>query len=399
MVALLGISGLFALYGVSQLVGEGWNSPSALQTFILSASFLLGGVLVTPSAWYAFRRLKRSDKIVSTAQKNIPTWLLPMITIFLIPSALLAGDYIVRKSELAWLLLPGLSLLVTGVPILWLVSIGKRGLSGGSLQRQWGLLAGGLVFSPVIIILVELVALVGVILMVSILIAFNPDLAQNLSNIATQLENSLSTSTNWQEAITPYIQQPVFLAGIFAYTAVLIPLIEEALKPLGLWLLVKRRLSPAEGFVGGMICGAGFGLFENLSALSTGGEEWALTAGMRISTALLHMLTTGVMGWALANAWTNRRYLWLAISYACAVSLHGFWNALSIAGFTLPQYNPFSVETGVVETLLGLTVIGLGVLTGINLLFFIGINRRLRPKADAQYTSSHPQPVIPPYID
>jgi hypothetical protein len=131
-----------------------------------------------------------------------------------------------------------------------------------------------------------------------------------------------------------------------------------------------------------MMCGAGFALFENLIALSTSGEQWALLAGIRISTALLHMLTTGVMGWALANAWTNKRYYWVALSYAFAVSLHGIWNALGIASFTLPQYNLSAVEPGAVEILLGLAVIGLGVLTVINFVIFIGINRKLRPNPE-----------------
>ena len=381
-VGLLGAGGVLVLIGAGQLAGSEVDRAAALPNFMLAVSLLAGGMLVLPSAWYAFRRLKPPEGEPGGVQRTIPPWILSMLAIILIPTALVAGGWIVRNSSLAWLLLPGISLVVTGMPILWLVGLGKRGLSGGSRQRQWGLLAGGMVFSPILSILIEMMALVGVVLVAIIVVAFNPELLQALSDLATDLETGLVNPEDWQTMLMPYIQRPIFLTGVFAYAAVLIPLIEEALKPLGLWLLVKRQITPAEGFVGGMICGAGFALFENLIALSTSGEQWILLAGIRISTALLHMLTTGVMGWALANAWTNKRYYWVALSYAFAVSLHGIWNALGIASFTLPQYNLSAVEPGAIEILLGLAVIALGVLTVINFVIFIGINRRLRPKPE-----------------
>jgi hypothetical protein len=365
---------------------------------MLAASLLAGSILVVPSAWYAYRKLKRPEREELRAPRTIPAWLIFLITMLLTPTALVAGGWVVRNSNLAWLLLPVISLVVTGIPIWWLVETGKRGLSGGSQQRQWGLFAGGLVGSPILSIIVEMIALAGLVLAIMIGLAFNPELLQELSNLALRLE-TLATPEDWQQVLAPYIERPIFLTGIFTYAAVLIPLIEEALKPLGLWVLAKRRITPAEGFVGGMICGAGFGLFENLIALSTSGEGWAILAVIRISTALLHMLTTGVMGWALANAWTNRRYGWLVLSYAFAVSLHGIWNALGIASFTLPQYNLSAVEPGAIEILLGLTVIGFGVITVINFLLFLGINRRLRPKPEIQYLQIQPQAITPPSLD
>jgi hypothetical protein len=379
---LLVAGGVNVFVGVNLLSGTEVGQTAAVASFMLAASLLAGSMLVLPSAWYAYRRLRPPDREVVEAHSTIPPWLLSVLAIILIPTALVAGGWVERNSSLAWLLLPGISLVVTGMPILWLVGLGKRGLSVGSRQRQWGLLASGMVFSPLLSIILEMMALVGVVLVAIIVVAFNPELLQELSDLATDLETGLVNPEDWQTMLMPYIQRPIFLTGVFAYAAVLIPLIEEALKPLGLWLLVNRRITPAEGFVGGMMCGAGFALFENLIALSTSGEQWALLAGLRISTALLHMLTTGVMGWALASAWTNKRYYWVALSYAFAVSLHGIWNALGIASFTLPQYNLSAVEPGAVEILLGLAVIGLGVLTVINFVIFIGINRKLRPNPE-----------------
>lgn len=397
--SLLAISGLFALGGVLQLIEEGIESPATVPSFMVAASWLLGGGLVLPSAWYAFRRLVPPVSAPAARRRRHNPWVISLLVILFVPLLLLAGNWVVRNSGLAWLLLPGISILAAVLPIFWLVSIGTRGLAGGSLQRRWGLFAGGLVFSPVLIIVLELLAIVGMILVVGVVIAINPDLARDLSTLAMRLANSPPGTDNWLNIISPYIMRPAFLAAILAYMAVLIPLIEEALKPLGLWLLAGRRLTPAQGFVGGVISGAGFALFENLSALSSGGEDWAFLASTRISTALLHMLTTGLVGWALAHAWSERRYLRLALSYAIAVTLHGVWNALGIASFSLPQFTLPNMGQVDLDMISSATMVGLGALTGLNFILFLGFNRRLQQKAEFQIPPTEPQPETPPSLD
>ncbi len=395
---LLSISGLFALGGVIQLIEEGIESPATVPSFMVATSLLLGGGLVLPSAWYAFRRLVPPVRDPVARCRRYNPWVISLLVIIFVPLLLLVGNWAARSS-LAWLLLPGISLLAAVLPVLWLVSIGTRGLAGGSLQRRWGLFAGGLVFSPVLIIVLELLAIVGMILVVGVVIAINPGLARDLSTLVMRLASSPPGTDNWQNIISPYIMQPAFLAAILAYTAVLIPLIEEALKPLGLWLLAGRRLTPTQGFVGGVISGAGFALFENLSALSAGGEDWALLASTRISTALLHMLTTGLVGWALAHAWSERRYLRLAFSYAIAVTLHGVWNALGIASFSLPQFTLPNMGQVDLDMISAATMVGLGLLTGLNFILFLGFNRRLQQKTDFQIPPTEAQPETPPSLD
>ena len=66
-----------------------------------------------------------------------------------------------------------------------------------------------------------------------LVIAIDPELAQDLSTLAMRLASSPPGSDNWLNILSPYIMQPVFLAAVLAYTALLIPLLEEALKPLG----------------------------------------------------------------------------------------------------------------------------------------------------------------------
>jgi RsiW-degrading membrane proteinase PrsW (M82 family) len=116
----------------------------------------------------------------------------------------------------------------------------------------------------------------------------------------------------------------------FAFGAVIVPLIEEALKPLGVWFLAGSRLTPAEGFAAGALCGAGYALLESLLLSSNGGTEWVSLAFARIGTGVIHILTSALTGWALASAWAERRYLRLGAAYLGAVLIHGLWNGLTV---------------------------------------------------------------------
>ncbi len=46
--------------------------------------------------------------------------------------------------------------------------------------------------------------------------------------------------------------------GVLAVISGIVPLIEEILKPIALWSLVGKDLTDQEGFVAGLLSGAGF---------------------------------------------------------------------------------------------------------------------------------------------
>ena len=413
-------SGLLLSMGILQLLETGINSPYATQSFMLAAGLLLGGGLMLPSAWHAWRRLRphapasetapelaelpeaasqtlpRTEdggaagsaahpaRILISKQRLRRTTGLILLTLGLVagvPLALLAGDWITRENILPWLLLPGLNLLVIGLPILWLVMTGKRGLAAGSAQRQWGIFASGLALGPLIILGIELLALLVLSMVGLIVMLRDPGLMREFSFLITRMTHAQPDQEVLLRILTPMLEQPAILAGIFGFAAVLVPLIEEALKPFGLWLMAGRRLTPAEGFVGGLISGAGFALFENLFSTSAGGETWALLASSRITTAMLHVLASGLVGWGLAHAWGRGRYFRLAFAYALAVTLHGVWNSLGIASFILPYLDSPALQTLNLENLNGLIVIGLGMLTFFNFILYLGFNRGLRRSA------------------
>jgi RsiW-degrading membrane proteinase PrsW (M82 family) len=77
------------------------------------------------------------------------------------------------------------------------------------------------------------------------------------------------------------------------------------------------------------VSGAAFALFENLGYVSEV-DSWSTLVLARIGTAIMHMVTAGLTGWALAKAWQDRSYLRLGFAYLAAVVIHGIWNAIAI---------------------------------------------------------------------
>jgi RsiW-degrading membrane proteinase PrsW (M82 family) len=176
-------------------------------------------------------------------------------------------------------------------------------------------------------------------------------------------------------------------------------MIEEIFKPIGVWFLVGQRISPAQGFGYGVISGAGFALFENLGNTSNGGDAWALLATSRISTLLLHCFTAGLVGWGLASAWTQRRYLRLAATYAIAVLVHGLWNGMAVlsAAPSLQGMTNISLPTSL-QKIGAFASVGILVLGVVVLILFVRINSILRRDVAAMLPPStyDGQPSNPP---
>ena len=90
----------------------------------------------------------------------------------------------------------------------------------------------------------------------------------------------------------------------------------------------------------------------------------------RIGTAAIHILTTGLVGWGLASAWTEKKYGRLAGSFIAAVALHGVWNGLNIftALADFPSYqdqiNPFLLNFARYAPV-GLILLALGSIVGL----------------------------------
>jgi RsiW-degrading membrane proteinase PrsW (M82 family) len=220
----------------------------------------------------------------------------------------------------------------------------------------------------------ELFAILVMVLLGIIYISMRPDLLQELMVLGEQLEQFRESPERALPLISPYLSQPAVLFTVLSFTAGIVPLIEELFKPVGVWLLAGRRLTAAEGFVSGLISGAGFALFENLAFTSTG-AEWTVSVVLRMGTGLLHILTAGLTGWALALAWSHRRYLRLLVIFFCAVLLHAVWNGLALVTSVSILNLPPQIDA---QTLANLAGVALIMITFVSFTILLGLNRALR---------------------
>jgi RsiW-degrading membrane proteinase PrsW (M82 family) len=240
-----------------------------------------------------------------------------------------AGAWLSNQPEPAAFILSWLHMLAIGLPILLLLHLGRRGLPSGSPQRVSGTFASGLVLGPAIILVAEIFLLIAGLLLLIVYLVSQPELLDQLSSLSDQFLRGELNPEQLQNLLSGSLSPGVMLA-IIAFAGLAVPLIEEAFKPIGVWLLLlgRRRLSPAEGFSLGLVSGAGFALFESLLA-NAGVESWLAVVTARSGTAVVHLFTAGLVGWALAATWSNRHYLRLLGIYLLAVAIHGLWNTLT----------------------------------------------------------------------
>jgi hypothetical protein len=389
-ILLLGVAVLIAVSGIFQYLGQSFSSAELTQSLMVASSLAFSGALVLPSAWYAWKDFANPQAVYkSRSEQRDYTVILTLLVLVGVSVALLVGSWASQNDQLSWFLLPLLNIIATGLPALWLVYIGTRGLLSGSPRRRWGVFASGLILSPAIILVLELFVIIGLLILVLIWTMVDPNISSQLTTLVFRLQNSNLNPDEVLNILSPMLLRPGILFLAFSFISVIIPLIEEAFKPIGVWFHAGQKITPAQGFAYGVLCGAGFGLFENLGNTSVGGEIWVVLASTRISTLLLHSLTTGLVGWALASAWSQKLYLRLGLVYTFAVLLHGTWNGMAVlsslsslevqANIPLPDY---LLQLG------NLAVIGIVGMGAFNLVLFISFSTFLRNNLKRQSPSS-----------
>jgi hypothetical protein len=159
----------------------------------------------------------------------------------------------------------------------------------------------------------------------------SPELQTVIDQIKIQVANAKGGDMqSLLTALAPYITNPLVILSILGFASVLTPLIEEALKPAVIWFLGKRLHSPAEGFILGALCGAGFAMLEGLLSASGATNMWGFGIAGRGAASLMHITGSAIFGWGIASARLEKRYGRLAFSYLLSVSIHGLWNGSAI---------------------------------------------------------------------
>ena len=345
-----------------------------LLFLMMAAGMIAAGLLVLPSAGYAFLRILGRQV---ERPENLSYGLKPIFVILLLPFTLLLGYLVIDVPTLSWLFIPTLHVLAIGLPVFCVLYLGIRDLPIGSAQRRWGVFSSGLVLGPMVILAMETLALIGFVILGAFIIADQPELIEELTNLVEWMSVSGPDPDVFLDRLGPYLTRPGVIYAVLAFGALIVPIIEEAFKPIGVWLLIGRNISPVEGFTAGALSGAGYALFESL-AISTSSEDWIMLVVARVGTAMIHVLTTALMGWVLALAWGRNRYLNLGITYLGVILIHGIWNGLTL----LNSFTLIAEELGVdasnipLPGLASATPYILAVMAVTALLSLIVINRR-----------------------
>lgn len=326
--AALILLGIFLLISLATLFQKTISplapaGTSDLSPFLFAAGLGAMGFLMIPSAFHAGRRL------FGKGSPHQLRWVLLAGFGYLAPFLILLGYGIQNGPDLTKGFLPFVHVLANTAGVFFILGIVRRKIPPGNAGRFWGAFAGGLGLTPLVTFTLEVLILFGIGLIWIALMGLMPDFRQDLVNLASQLQNSGADPQSLQDSLGRFASQPGVLLTLFGYVALLIPIVEEILKPAAVWLLLKRKLQPWEGFILGATSGAGYALFENLT-IGAAADVWTFVSVTRLGTAAVHIFTAGLMGWGLSQAFTRKKYGNLALAFFSAVTLHGGWNGLNI---------------------------------------------------------------------
>ena len=390
LVGGLGIAAVGSGLGVvGLLVGflEAGSDVRLVGTLSLSLLVLTAG-LGLALAWQGWQA-SRGRASRPFQPRRVGLW----IALFVL--AVFVGQLALSLGPLALLTFPPFHVAATLLPCLAILAAVGRSLSGATRWREMVLqLSSGAFVSTFLAFSLELFIIVGLITVTLLWIAMRPDGLEAIQAFAGRLQDET------------WLQEPANLGsllmspGVALLAAVVfvgvIPLVEEAIKTVGVPLLAYRRPSMAQAFLWGLAGGTGFALAEGLFNTLGGLDAWALVISMRVGATLLHCLTGGLMGLAWYYLLREDRWLRALGLYALSVGLHSLWNglaglasAVSLAGL--------GFEGG--SGSLGLAALGLLAVAGLLLVLALAVGAGLAVATRFVRRRSFSRGDVPPAPD
>ena len=376
--AILGSTALIKAMNGGQMDGR---QMTLVAVSIFEALLLLG------AAYVSLLKVLRKQAADAEAIFTMKGWQIAAC-LALAAMAIWLGSLILENTSVNWLLLPLLTLPAVFLPIVVLFGLGSRSISLGPRWRAWNVLGISMTLVPFLTFLLEAMAILFVLGLVIVYISSQPALLAQVERLSTQIYTIQQDPEALIELVAPLLLRPGIMAISLLFFSVLVPMMEELVKPLAVWLFGNQISTPAQGFALGALCGAAFALLETFGVSAQSGD-WSTLLLTRLGTNTLHVTTAALMGAAIVYAIRERRYLRLLGTYLLCVSLHGLWNGLAIL-FTYSglaeMYLPKNLLNGL-DTSFAIT---LGVLAILLLALLILSNRRMRAK---QPTPSQEGPV------
>jgi hypothetical protein len=266
------------------------------------------------------------------------------------------------------------------LPIWIIARLATNGLDTGSGMRRWGTFSLGMTLGPMLLFLAEILAVVVIFFFIILWVLLTPGMAQDLQIQADRLR-LLANEKEILRIILPYLLNPFFILSVLGFFSVLVPVIEEAGKPIGVWLGANFIMTPQQGFALGALSGAAYALVESLGNSASAAGMWQTLITARVGTDVVHILNSALMGWALVDAWHNRKFLKLGLTYLAVIFIHGLWNAASLCyglGSLKDSAPDLPAWVGMLSTLsIGIMI----ALTAIMLIVTVVMNFKLRHSA------------------
>jgi hypothetical protein len=355
----------------------------------LIAVAIFEALLLLGAGYVSLMKVMRQPTADAESIFTIKAW---QIVLFLAAAgaAIWLGSLVLDNEPVNWLLLPLLTLPAVFLPIAVLFGLGSRGIVLGPRWRTWNVLGISMTLVPFLTFLLEAMAIVVVFVLVIIYVSSQPALLAQVERLTTQIYTIETDPDAIISLVAPIMLRPGMIAIALLFFSVLIPMIEELVKPLGVWLFGNHISTPSQGFALGALCGAAFALLETFG-VSAQSDDWVNLLLTRLGTDILHVTTAALMGAAIVYAIRERRYLLLLGTYLLSVFLHGLWNALAIL-LTFSSVAESYVKHSPLSSLATPFAIALGIYALLLLALLIVSNRRRRAALQPKPSLEEPLP-------
>ena len=381
LLSTLGVLISLALAAASFL-GSSLGEPRSLETqmFIsLGALVLTLGLLNIPALIYSIQDLRGVE-----SRANHPSLFRAANFALILWAALLSAGAILNRTHPYTPWLAPITILCVLIPAWWLVEFARRKLNRPAPLYEWKTLTVGLTLAPITIMIIETLMVTLVIVVVLILLGFQTDILSNLTNLTANLDLSNSSMDQLDQLFYDLAKNPIVASALYLAIGLLAPFTEELFKPLAVWLSWKRPMKAREGYILGLISGGAFTLIESASLVSQiNANDWLSGVVLRSSTGLLHIGLSGLVGYGIAKARSDKRWGTMLLTLLGATGLHGLWNSMALLnGFSttvLPMTESMAVTAGGVISLVTMVLVFAAVL-----FITIKLNKKLRLEQAAE---------------
>jgi hypothetical protein len=368
LIAALSVVVLGAMLGFAGIVvGVIGGGPDTLMLVTTSASILLFSVgLGLAAAWHAWRAMQGCP---SAPFRSRRIW--PLVALFIL--ALVLGQAMLSLSLLPALTFPLFHVAATILPAMIVVALVGRFLGGATTWRDMVLqTASGAFLATPLAFIIEGTAILLIAIAALLAVAWTPGGEDLISTVTSYLQDpSLLQDAG---TLAPALLTPGIVLAALAVIAGLVPLIEEALKTVGVGLMGFRRPTLPQAVLWGLAAGAGFASAEGLLNTTGSLDGWLPAVLLRIGTTLLHCLTGALMGLAWYQVLAHQRWSRGLLLYLMSVAIHGLWNGLAFAivlislgalGGSATSGSLAVAGLGTVAILLCLVMLGIGLAGGL----------------------------------